>query len=131
MKKFESKKDLEREELAINFFCNQFNLTYQKLDEFDIDYNIFKDGKHIANVEVKGRLKTIAESYPLPIAVRKILKLADSNSNPIIIWSCDDGIIFAKLKSLVTEASGCLLSKHCILEYRQGRQGNETRQGFY
>jgi hypothetical protein len=104
MKKFESKKDLEREELAINFFCNhfnRFNLTYKKLDEFNIDYNIFQDGKHKANVEVKGRLKTIAEAYPLPIAVRKILKLADSNSNPIIIWSCDDGIIFANLKSLV------------------------------
>lgn len=100
MKKFETKKDLYREEKAINFFCKQYDLTYKKLNEFDIDYMIFQNGKHIANAEVKGRLKTIQDAYPLPVATRKLQKLLESNTNPIIIWSCEDGIIFAKVKNL-------------------------------
>lgn len=101
MVKFETHKDLYREEKAINFFCQQFDCTYRKLNEFDIDYLILnKEGRHIANAEVKGRIRTIEQAYPLPVAVRKLVKLSDSNSNPIMIWTCEDGIIFAKLKNL-------------------------------
>jgi hypothetical protein len=101
MVKFETHKDLYREEKAINFFCRQFDFTYRKLNEFDIDYLILnKEGRHIANAEVKGRIRTIEQAYPLPVAVRKLVKLSDSTSNPIMIWTCEDGIIFAKLKNL-------------------------------
>jgi len=101
MIKFETQKDLEREENAINVFCTFYNCTYTKANEFDIDFLIYnKENKHIANVEVKGRLKKIQEAYPLPVAVRKLVKLSDSNKNSIIIWSCEDGIICAKVKNL-------------------------------
>jgi hypothetical protein len=41
------------------------------------------------------------KAYPLPIAVRKIMKLSEKRLNPVLIWACEDGIIYAKLNELV------------------------------
>jgi len=32
----------------------------------------------------------------LPIAARKVVKLCDKRLNPVVIWACDDGIIYGK-----------------------------------
>ena len=52
------------------------------------------------SAEVKGRLRNMSTAYPLPISVKKIVKLIDKRLNPIIIWACDDGIIYAKANML-------------------------------
>ena len=103
--RFESNKDLDREKNAINAFLGSFNLSAKKLGPHDIDYKIFdNDGKAICYVEVKGRLRDIEDAYPLPIAARKLVKLSDKDLAGIVIWACNDGIIFgdpSKLKGTV------------------------------
>ena len=101
---FETEQDLLREQRAISTFVNTFGGSFKKLDPQDIDYKVFdKEGKLIAYVEVKGRIKTMRSSYPLPIAARKIVKLADKRLNPVVIWSCEDGIIYGKVEKLKGE----------------------------
>jgi len=102
--RFESGKDLDREKRAIQFFVNRFGGSFKKLDPNDVDYRVYdKDGKIIAYAEVKGRYRTLAQAYPLPIAARKVVKLCDKRLNPVIIWACDDGIIYGKPQEIVGE----------------------------
>lgn len=101
---FETEQDLIRERKAIELFVSIFEGSYQKLDPFDIDYKVFdKDKKLIAYVEVKGRARTMRNAYPLPIAARKIVKLADKRLSPVVIWICEDGIIYGKVNKLMGE----------------------------
>lgn len=98
---FETEQDLIREKKAITLFVNTFGGSYKKLDPFDIDYKVFdKDGNLISYVEVKGRIKTMRDAYPLPISAKKLIKLVDKRLAPVIIWSCEDGIIYAEANKL-------------------------------
>ena len=99
---FEVEEDLKREKFAIEKFVSLFNGSYEKLGQFDIDYKVFNESKElIAYVEVKGRIKTIANAYPLPIALRKLVKLSDKRLNPVVIWACEDGIVYAQINNLI------------------------------
>ena len=98
---FESEEDLKREKQAINTFVEKFSGSFKKLDPEDIDYKVFDStGKHIAYAEVKGRLRMIKDAFPLPVAARKLVKLADKRLNPVMIWSCLDGIVYCKVKHI-------------------------------
>ena len=98
---FETEQDLKREHKAITTFVNTFGGSFQKLDPHDIDYKVFdKDGVLIAYAEVKGRIRTMYNAYPLPVAARKILKLADKRLTPVMIWACEDGIIYGRVNKL-------------------------------
>lgn len=99
--RFESEDDLDRETIAIQTFVRMFNGSYKKLDPNDIDYRVYdSDGKLISYAEVKGRKRNYVDAYPLPVAVRKLVKLADKRLNPVIIWACNDGIVYSKVKDL-------------------------------
>jgi len=99
---FETQEDLDREKKAISLFVNTFGGSFKKLDRLDVDYKIFdKDGNLIAYAEVKGRIRVIRDAYPLPIAARKVLKLTDKRITGVIIWACDDGIIYGKVEKLI------------------------------
>ena len=101
---FETQADLDRERKAIETFCKTFNGSFQKLDSLDIDFKIFdSNGGLLGYVEVKGRYRNMANAYPLPIAAKKLVKLMNKRHNPIIIWACDDGILYAKMQDLVGE----------------------------
>jgi hypothetical protein len=101
---FETEQDLKREHKAITTFVNTFGGSFKKLDPYDIDYKVFdKSGTLIAYVEVKGRIRTMHNAYPLPVAARKIVKLVDKRLQPVIIWSCEDGIIYGKVNKLKGE----------------------------
>jgi hypothetical protein len=105
MNYFETEEDRLREQKAINRFVSLFEGSYEKLGIHDVDYKIFdKNKKLIAYTEVKGRLRNISIAYPLPIAARKLVKLMDKRLNPVVIWACDDGIIYAKVKDIVGTA---------------------------
>lgn len=98
---FETEEDLAREKKAIEAFVKVFGGSYQKLDPFDIDYKIFdKDKKIIGYAEIKGRIRSMRDSYPLPIAARKLVKLIDKRLNPVVIWCCEDGIIYGRPEKL-------------------------------
>ena len=99
--RFESENDLDREKVAIQTFVGMFGGSYKKLDPNDIDYRVYdSEGRLISYVEVKGRKRNYADAYPLPVAVRKLVKLADKRLNPVIIWACNDGIVYSKVKDL-------------------------------
>jgi len=101
----ETDEDLRRERKAIETFVNTFGGSYQKLDRFDIDYRVFdSSGAPIAYVEVKGRIRAMRSAYPLPISAKKLVKLIEKRLNPVVIWSCDDGIIYGKVADLIGEA---------------------------
>ena len=101
---FETEQDSKREQKAITTFVNTFKGSFQKLDPYDIDYKVFdKNGKLIAYAEVKGRIRTMHNAYPLPVAARKAVKLVDKRLNPVMIWSCEDGIIYGKIDKLKGE----------------------------
>ncbi len=101
---FETESDQEREKKAINTFINVFNGSSQKLGPQDIDFKVFnKDGTLIAYAEVKGRLRSMKTAYPLPVALSKLSKLIEKRLNPVLIWACDDGIIYGKVFNLVGE----------------------------
>jgi hypothetical protein len=40
------------------------------------------------------------DAYPLPVNARKFVKLIDKRLNPVVIWACEDGIIYSKAKPL-------------------------------
>jgi hypothetical protein len=98
---FETEEDLAREKKAIEAFVKVFGGSYQKLDPFDIDFKIFdKDKKIIGYAEIKGRIRSMRDAYPLPIAARKLVKLIDKRLNPVVIWCCEDGIIYGRPEKL-------------------------------
>ena len=98
-KRFETQADLTREEKAIKILCGR-SAKYKKLGENDVDYEITtKEGKTYY-AEVKGRNRKLVDCYPLPVAARKIVKLCDTKA-PIIIWDCEDAIIYGNLFTLV------------------------------
>jgi len=100
--RFENAEDISREIKAIRLFVKPFNGKFQKLDDNDIDFKVFdKDNRLISFVEVKGRLKDLRDAFPLPVAVRKLIKLSDKRVNPVIIWSCNDAIVYSLVKDLV------------------------------
>jgi len=102
--RFENQGDLTREKRAIEKFIGLFGGTYKKLGSNDVDYRVFNSSKElIAYVEVKGRLRPIKEAYPLPVAARKVVKLCDKRLNPVMIWACEDGIIYAKVSEIQGE----------------------------
>lgn len=101
MTTFSNSEDVRREKKAIELFVNMFNGSYQKLDPQDIDYKVFdKNNKLIAYAEVVIRVKNMSTAYPLPIPAKKLVKLYDKRITPVIIWSCDDGIIYVKANEL-------------------------------
>jgi hypothetical protein len=98
---FETETDLVREKKAIELFVSIFGGSYKKLDPHDIDYKVFdKDKNLIAYAEVKGRIRTMKTAYPLPLSAKKLVKLVDKRLTPVLIWACDDGIIYGKANKL-------------------------------
>jgi hypothetical protein len=93
-----------REEKAITIYSKISNGSFQKLGPTDIDYKVFdKDGRLMSYVEVVPRMKNISVAYPLSISARMLLKLVDKKHNPVVVWACDDGIIYGSVSVLVGE----------------------------
>jgi hypothetical protein len=98
---FETETELAREKKAIELFVSIFEGSYKKLDPQDIDYKVFdKNNNLIAYAEVKGRIRPISSAYPLPVSARKLVKLIDKRLSPVLIWACEDGIIYGKATRL-------------------------------
>ena len=94
----------EREQKAITTFVNTFGGSFKKLDPQDVDYKIFdKQGNLIAYAEVNSIIKTMRNAYPLSAPAKKIVKLIDKRLPPVVIWYCEDGIIYGRPEVLVGE----------------------------
>lgn len=99
--RFETEEDIIRERKAIERFAKTFDLKFEKLGPHDVDYRVLSlDGTIVGYVEVKGRRRTMNEAFPLPVSIRKIVKLINKYTKPIIIWACEDGIFYADINKL-------------------------------
>jgi len=122
---FDTPEELRREKKAIELFVGMFSGSYQKLDPHDVDYKVFdKDNKLIAYAEVVSRVRTMANSYPLPVSAKKLVKIFDKRIPPIIIWSCDDGIIYAKANELRGEI---ISDSELIVYYKKSKKFKYVR----
>jgi hypothetical protein len=109
----------EREHKAIERFVSIYKCSFQKLSPSDVDYKILSNGEPIAYVKVVQRYKNISQAYPLPIDGKSLIKLVDKRLNPIIIWSCDDGIIYTK----VANKKGEVFFKDEVMVYYDKQDG--------
>jgi hypothetical protein len=127
--RFENDSHLEREKRAIEKFTSLFNLTYKKLGENDVDFQVYNQQGVLAGfVEVKGRHRDIEKAYPLPIAIRKIAKLQGElapRKNPVVVWACHDGIIYGKLHKIKGEV------KFGGRPPREGATNDQEMMGYY
>tara|TARA_R100001594_G_C3936802_1_gene239607 strand:- start:118 stop:537 length:420 start_codon:yes stop_codon:yes gene_type:complete len=97
----ETTDDLTRERKAIEKFVNLFDGRFKKLGPNDIDFRIYDSSNRILGyAEVKGKKCVLKDAFPLYVAARKLVKLCDKRLNPVIIWACDDGIIYAKVPNI-------------------------------
>lgn len=120
MMTFDTPEELRREKKAIELFVSMFSGSYQKLDPHDVDYKVFdKDNKLIAYAEVVSRVRTMVNAYPLPVPAKKLVKLFDKRIPPVIIWSCDDGIIYAKANELRGEV---IFDSELIVYYKKNKE---------
>jgi hypothetical protein len=95
----ENKRRLKK---AIDVFVNTFNGSYQKLDPTDVGYKIFDKNKNlIAYAEVCVKVQPIKYAYPLQINAKKLLKLIDKRMSSVMIWSCEDGILYSRPNQLL------------------------------
>jgi len=124
--KFESSGDRNRQERAIQFYCNIHNylvdplLKYKfemttKDDNESVDAHIYLDESKspVACIEVKGVKGEYKSREKLPISVRKLQHLqqhqiishrqmpSEITIKTIVIWALDDGIAYVDLNDIV------------------------------
>lgn len=125
---FETEQDREREKKSIETFVSVFGGSYKKLDQFDVDFKIFdKDQNLIAYAEVKGRIRLIKDAFPLPVSAEKLVKLLSKRIRPVLIWGCEDGIIYAEANNLTgtiklggrTPRDGSFLDQEMMVYYEK------------
>jgi len=87
---------------AIKKFSSFFDVNYVKLGFTECDYKITKIDSNvpISYVQIIIVESKIRSSYPLKISGIEFSKLISKMLNPVIIWACDDGIIYGKVKDL-------------------------------
>lgn len=86
---------------AIDTFVKIFDGSYKRLDSSDIDCKIFdKDNRHISYAEIVVVPKNMAIAYPLPILASRLVKLMSKRMTSVVIWACNDGIIYSKINTL-------------------------------
>jgi hypothetical protein len=100
MIQFESKENIARKNKSMDVFINTFGGIYKKSES--LEYKILNiNGDLIAYSEVIISPNVIRYAYPLSITITRFNKLISKRLNPVLIWSCDDGIIYAKAMNLI------------------------------
>jgi len=115
----------DKKKKAIDTFVSIFGGSYQSLGPNDISYKIFdKDGSLIAYAEVVVRVRTIYNAYPLLIEAKKLVKLIDKRLSPVIIWACEDGIIYGKANKLkgVIKQENSLINSELMVYYEKEKE---------
>ena len=113
----------DKKKKAIETFVSIFGGSYQNLGPSDIDYKIFdKNGELIAYAEIVVRVRTIYNAYPIPVEAKRLVKLIDKRLSPVLIWACEDGIIYGKadkLKGVIkfTEQENSSINSELIVYY--------------
>jgi len=86
---------------AITKFTERFNGSFKKLGPNDVDYRVYdSDNNLISFVLVILTKKKVTDCYPLSIPLNKLSQLSLKRLNPVVIWACNDGFMYGKVKEL-------------------------------
>ena len=86
---------------AITKFTERFNGSFKKLGPNDVDYRVYdSDNNLISFVLVIPTKKKVTACYPLSIPLNKLSQLSLKRLNPVVIWACNDGFMYGKVKEL-------------------------------
>lgn len=88
---------------AIKYFSRMFNFEFIQLDPMDVDFKLTKNGEMKSYAEVGIVEELIQDAYPLHLPLRAVQKLADKRLNPILMWACNDGIIYGRIEKLLCD----------------------------
>lgn len=92
--------EMDYKKKAIEKYCSFFNLKYEKLVVTDCDYKLNKEMSPYGYAQVIKVNSVIRMAYPLHVPVVDLSKVILKFLNPILIWSCDDGILYASIKDI-------------------------------
>lgn len=93
-----------KESKAIDTFVKVFKGSHARVNQSSLQYKILDSDKTpIAYAHVAVCNKVISNAYPLMITANDISSVVSKRLNPIIIWACDDGIIYGKIKEIYGE----------------------------
>lgn len=101
---------------ALDKFCEVYNLSYRSADEWT--YGIIRNDKVVAYCAIEPVNEIIKKVETLSMPIRKIQKVSDKRLHPTLMWDCEDGVYFAKLR----EAHG---------ELRWGRGLDDHMMAYY
>jgi hypothetical protein len=91
----------EKKVEAVELFTKVFSGSYIKMAPGDADFKIFSsDGSLIAYAEVIDANRRIRDRDHLFIPLERYAKVCMKMLNPIVIWMCDDGILYGKAKEM-------------------------------
>ncbi len=86
---------------AITKFTERFKGSYKTLGPNDVDYRVYDQANNlIAFVLVMPIKKKVTDCYPLYVSLNKLSQLSMKRLNPVIIWACEDGIMYGKVKEI-------------------------------
>lgn len=117
---------MSRLEKSVDLFVNRFGGSHRKTVPGDVGYRIYDaSGDHISYASTVVVQSRISNAYPITVPARTVLKLYDKRLNAVVIWVCDDGIIYGKVDKLVGQIkSGKPLSggEDMIIEYAKQKE---------
>lgn len=85
---------------AVERFCAVTGLQYTNLAPSDVSIKITDKNTPIGYADIVPCHKLIHEAYPLHIPSKRVVMLADKLLNPVIIWACKDGVVYAPVMNL-------------------------------
>lgn len=113
----------ERKVEAIELFTGIFSGRYMKLSPGDVDFKVFsEDGSLLAYVEVVDANRRIRDSNPVSVHVDRYARVCMKMLNPTIIWICDDGILYGKVKKMYGTISWSGVVKAPMLHFNPRQQ---------
>jgi len=125
---FEKEQDLKKELYGIICYTKLKGGEYKKLGRNDVDYKLLdKQGNIRGYAEVKVAEASIASCFPLNVPVRMVLKLIDKRLNPVIIWSCRDGIVYGIPQELTGEVKWSKELDDLEIKYNNKKQFKYVR----
>lgn len=90
-----------KKQRAINTFVSLFGGSYELLSSSDVYCKVFDNQRNlIAYAEVVEVVSTVSMATQLMIPAKRLLKVYEKRLTPTVIWSCEDGIIYAKINEI-------------------------------
>ena len=120
--------DISIQKKSLAAFAQIKGLDYKKLGHQDVGYKLIS----INNItqgyaEVCITNQNIKNAFPLKILARKLVKLIDKRLNAVIIWGCQDGILYINPTKIKGEAEWCPKNEDLIITFTNKKEFKYVR----